>query len=109
MMVAASACLLGYRCRYDGRTSPSAALVERASKEAVLPICPEELGGLPTPRSPSYLHGGDGFDVLDGRAKVLNRDGHDVTEIFLKGAVAALKKIREKDVQICFLKDKSPS
>ena len=94
-MVAASACLLGYRCRYDGRTSPSAALIERASKEAILPICPEELGGLPTPRSPSYLHGGDGFDVLDGRAKVLNRDGHDVTGIFLKGAVAALRKAME--------------
>ncbi len=108
-MIAASACLLGYRCRYDGRASPNAALVERASRSDVLPICPEELGGLPTPRSPCRLQGGDGFDVLHGAARVLDHDGHDVTEAFLKGAFAALKKIREKDIQVCFLKDKSPS
>jgi uncharacterized protein YbbK (DUF523 family) len=107
--VAASACLLGYSCRYDGRTSPSASLVERAAKEAVLPICPEELGGLTTPRIPSDIVGGDGFDVLDGRARVLDRQGRDVTEAFVKGAFAALKKIRENNIQLCFLKDKSPS
>ena len=108
-MVAASACLLGYRCRYDGRTSPSSALLKRMSKEAVLPVCPEELGGLPTPRSPSDLQGGDGFDVLDGRARVVNRDGHDVTRAFVRGAFAALEKIRKDSIQACFLKDKSPS
>ena len=106
---AASACLLGYRCRYDGRTSPSPTLVKRVANEAVLPVCPEELGGLPTPRVPSYLHGGDGFDVLEGRARVLNGNGLDVTDAFLKGAFAALRKIREEDVQVCFMKDKSPS
>jgi len=109
MMVAASACLLGYCCRYDGRASPSPALVKRAASEAVLPICPEELGGLTSPRTPSDLHGGDGFDVLDGRARVLDREGYDVTEAFLRGAFAALKKIRENNIQVCFLKDKSPS
>ena len=109
MMIAASACLLGYRCRYDGRSSPDPALVKRAAAEALLAICPEELGGLPTPRTPCDLHGGDGFDVLDGRAKVLDRKGHDVTDAFLKGAFAALKKIRENNIQVCFLKDKSPS
>lgn len=109
MMVAASACLLGYCCRYNGRTSPSPALVKRAAAEGVLPVCPEQLGGLPTPRTPCDLHGGDGFDVLDGRARVLDREGRDVTDAFLKGAFAALKKIRENNIQVCFLKDKSPS
>ena len=108
-MVAASACLLGYCCRYDGRTSPSKTLVNRAAREAVLPICPEELGGLPTPRTPCDLHGGDGFDVLDGRARVVDREGNDVTKAFLRGAFAALKRIRGNNIQFCFLKDKSPS
>ena len=108
-MVAASACLLGHCCRYDGRTSPSPALLKRVSKEAVLAICPEELGDLPTPRTPSDFQGGDGFDVLDGRARVVNREGHDVTAAFIKGAYAALEKIREHNIQVCFLKDRSPS
>jgi uncharacterized protein YbbK (DUF523 family) len=108
-MIAASACLLGYYCRYDGRTSPSQALINRGAKEDVLPICPEELGGLPTPRVPCEVHGGDGFDVLDGRAKVLDREGNDVTRAFLRGAFAALERIKENNIQFCFLKDKSPS
>ena len=108
-MIAASACLLGYCCRYDGRTSPSKALMNRAARESILPICPEELGGLPTPRFPSEIHGGNGFDVLDGRARILDIEGNDVTQAFLKGAFAALKQIKENKIQLCFLKDKSPS
>ena len=108
-MIAASACLLGYCCRYDGRTSPSKALMNRAAKEAILPICPEELGGLPTPRSPSEIHGGNGFDVLEGLARIVDSEGNDVTEAFLKGAFAALEQIKGNKIQLCFLKDKSPS
>jgi uncharacterized protein YbbK (DUF523 family) len=109
MVIAASACLLGYHCRYDGRTSPSTRLIKRAAEEVVVPICPEELGGLPTPRTPAHFQGGDGFDVLNGRARVTDLDGNDVTEAFLKGAFAALKKIRENGTATCFLKDRSPS
>jgi uncharacterized protein YbbK (DUF523 family) len=109
IMVAASACLLGYCCRYDGRMSPNEALVNRAVKEPILPICPEELGGLSTPRTPSELHGGDGLDVLDGRARVLDRDGNDVTDAFLRGAFAALKRIKENNIRLCYVKNKSPS
>ena len=90
-------------------TSPSQALINRAAKEAMLPICPEELGGLPTPRTACDLHGGDGFDVLDGRARVVDRDGNNVTRAFLSGAFAALQRIKENNIQFCFLKDKSPS
>ena len=108
-MLAASACLLGYCCRYDGRTSPSKALINRAAREAILPICPEELGGLPTPRIPCEVHGGDGFDVLEGRAKVVDSEGNDATQAFLRGAFAALERIKENKIQFCFLKDKSPS
>ena len=108
-MIAASACLLGYCCRYDGRTSPSEKLVKRAAKEAMLPICPEELGCLPTPRTPCDLHDGDGFDVLDGCARVVDREGNDMTQAFLRGAFEALRMIRENNIQFCYLKDKSPS
>lgn len=108
-MIAASACLLGYFCRYDGKASPSEDLVNRAAKEAIFPICPEELGDLPTPRTPCDLHGGNGFDVLEGRARVMDREGNDMTQAFLRGAFAALKQIRENKIQFCFLKDKSPS
>jgi uncharacterized protein YbbK (DUF523 family) len=108
-MVAASACLLGHCCRYDGKTSPSPALLRRLSEKAVLAVCPEELGGLPTPRSASDLYGGDGFDVLKGRARVVTRAGDDVTAAFIKGAFATLEMIRKNKIEVCFLKDKSPS
>ena len=52
----------------------------------LIPVCPEESGGLPTPRPPAEIVGGDGGDVLDGRAKVMTADGTDVTEAYLKGA-----------------------
>jgi uncharacterized protein YbbK (DUF523 family) len=107
--VAASACLLGYCCRYDGRTSPSPVLLSRVHQGAVLAFCPEELGGLSTPRSRSHIDGGDGFDVLEGRARVVTPAGDDVTTAFLKGAYAALDIIRESNIEICLLKDKSPS
>ena len=108
-MIAASACLLGYACRYDGRTSPSNTLINRAAKETILPICPEELGGLKTPRVPCEIQGGNGFNVLEGHARIVDREGNDRTQAFLKGAFASLKLIRENNIQFCFLKDKSPS
>ncbi len=108
-MIAASACLLGYYCRYDGRTSPNPELVKWAVKEQVLPFCPEQLGGLSTPRPPSHLEEGDGFDVLNNRARVIDSDGQDITEAFLRGAFTALGMIKEQDIRICFMKDRSPS
>jgi len=108
-MIAISACLLGYKCRYDGKSKKSSALIKLLESEKILPICPEQLGGLPTPRAPSNLVEGDGFDVLDGNAKVVNIFGNDNTKAFIKGAYAALDMIREQKIKRCFLKDKSPS
>jgi uncharacterized protein YbbK (DUF523 family) len=108
-MIAISACLLGYKCRYDGKSKKDSALIKLLESEKIFPICPEQLGGLPTPRVPSKLVEGDGFDVLDGNAKVINTDGDDNTEAFIKGAYAALDMIREQKIKRCFLKDKSPS
>jgi uncharacterized protein YbbK (DUF523 family) len=108
-MIAISACLLGYKCRYDGKSKKNSALIKLLESEKIFPICPEQLGGLPTPRVPSNLVEGDGFDVLDGNAKVINTYGDDNTEAFIKGAYAALDMIREQKIKRCFLKDKSPS
>jgi len=108
-MIAISACLLGYKCRYDGKSKKNPALIKLLESEKILPICPEQLGGLPAPRTPSNLVEGDGFDVLDGKAKVINSFGDDNTEAFIKGACAALNMIRGQDIKHCFLKGKSPS
>nr|HID59467.1 DUF523 domain-containing protein [Desulfobacterales bacterium] len=108
-MVAVSACLLGYNCRYDASNSACETLIERIRSESVLAICPEQLGGLPTPRSPARIFGGDGFDVLEGKASVIDSEGIEVTEAFVKGAFAALDQIRRYNVKRCFLKSKSPS
>ena len=108
-MIALSACLLGFNCRYDGKSKKNSALIKLLKSEKILPICPEELGGLPTPRAPSNLVGGNGFDVLDGNAKVIDTYGDDNTEAFIEGAYAALNMIREQKIKRCLLKDKSPS
>ena len=108
-MIAASACLFGFNCRYDGKCKKNSDLIKLLESEKILPICPEQFGGLPTPRAPSNLVGGNGFDVLDGNAKVINLYGDDNTEAFIEGAYVALDMISEQKIRRCFLKDKSPS
>ena len=104
-----SACLLGLKTRYDGRVIASAARKESVKDGICLPVCPEQLGGLPTPRTPADLIGGDGHDVLGGRAKVVNRDGLDVTANFIIGARQILEIARQQGITKVFLKAGSPS
>ncbi len=107
--MAVSACLLGYNCRYNGKIKKNSSLLTKLESENILPICPEQFGRLSTPRDPSYLIGGDGFDVLDGNAKVVNKYGVDNTKAFIDGAYAALNQIRAINIKRCILKGKSPS
>ncbi|HLV59896.1 MAG TPA: DUF523 domain-containing protein, partial [Fredinandcohnia sp.] len=74
----------------------------------VVPLCPEVAGGLPVPRPPAEIQGGDGRDVLAGRARVATREG-DVTAFFLAGAEAALAAARAHGVVAAVLKERSPS
>ena len=104
-----SSCLVGLCTRYDGKSKPD----ERCFKYLVdfiyIPVCPEQLGGLPTPRPPASLSGGDGIDVLTGFASVITRDGRDVTKKFLAGAEAVLKIAKDQDIRLALLKARSPS
>lgn len=109
MKLAASACLAGKACRYDGKAKPSRKILERiASGEEFLLICPECLGGLRAPREPSEI-AGTGKAVLDGAAKVIGKDGTDRTEQFLAGAQAALAQLKNAGIEKVYLKSKSPS
>ncbi len=108
-----SACLVGFNCKYNGGSNSCSLLEEAFSRGLVIPLCPEQLGGLPTPRPPAKITEGDGFTVLRGSAKVLTVDGSnlDVTENFLKGAYETLTAARKlgNRVLACILKEKSPS
>ncbi len=72
-------------------------------------VCPEEEGGLGTPRPAAEIVGGDGHDVLAGRARVVTRAGRDVTEEYVRGAHVALERARREGVGSTLLKARSPS
>jgi len=109
--VLVSACLLGRACRFDGKDKLVLELqdVLRAEKVEAVPFCPEEAGGLGTPRPPAVIVGGDGEDVLDGRARVVTDGGEDVTAAFLDGARQALDAARLHGCAVAYLKERSPS
>jgi uncharacterized protein YbbK (DUF523 family) len=107
--VLVSSCLLGVACRYDGDHSLAEEIARKARQMHVIPICPEQLGGLPTPRPPSNIVNGDGEEVLRGRARVINDQGEDVTQAFLKGARETLALAKLTGAQKAILKGKSPS
>lgn len=96
-----SACLLGVCCRYDGRGNPSAQVLDLLKRDdlELIPVCPEQLGGLPTPRLPS--------ECVEDR--IINRAGEDVTDQFQRGAAEALRLARSYGCDVAVLKERSPS
>jgi uncharacterized protein YbbK (DUF523 family) len=104
-----SACLMGLKTRYDGQVFTSRPCEIVIDEGIWLPVCPEQLGGLSTPRAAADLVGGDGADVLAGRASVVNRDGDDVTENFILGARQVLEIALRQKIKGIFLKSESPS
>ena len=94
-----SACLLGQACRYDGKSKPCPAVIALGDRYNLIPICPEVMGGLPTPRTPSEICG----------ERVLMKDGKDVTANYQSGAKKALAIARENACTVAILKEKSPS
>ena len=105
-----SRCLLGHRVRYDGGASgPFDQLQQWVDEGRVVPLCPEVAGGLPTPRAAAEIPGGQGGEVLDGRAAVITTDGADVSAEFLSGAYQALELVQKHGIRIAVLKVNSPS
>ncbi len=94
-----SACLLGEPCRFDGKSKLNREVAALREHYRLIPVCPECLGGLPTPRPPSERCGG----------RVVNRLGEDVTAAFDKGAEAALALARANGCRLAVLKERSPS
>ncbi|HHT9135469.1 MAG TPA: DUF523 domain-containing protein [Candidatus Avalokitesvara rifleensis] len=108
-MVLISGCLVGLECRYDGGTEKDEDLLASLRGINLLPFCPEQMGGLPTPRPRAEITGGDGHDVLARRARVVNEHGEDVTEPFIRGAMESMKLVRLFNTTKAYLKGKSPS
>ncbi|MDR3629571.1 MAG: DUF523 domain-containing protein [Desulfocapsaceae bacterium] len=104
-----SACLVGLCTRYDGKIKPNATCLEILRYATWIPVCPEQLGGLPTPREAADIIGGSGEDVLAGRARVITKSGLDVSESFIKGASQVLSVACSQPVDSVILKANSPS
>ena len=96
-----SRCLLGDACRYDGKSKPLPAETLQAlrSRYELIPVCPEVLGGLPTPRTPSERQG----------SRVVMQTGADVTAEYRRGAMEALRLAQARNVCAAVLKERSPS
>ncbi len=111
-VVLVSACLLGLRTAYDDRVKaipPALAEAIAAGHVVPVPYCPEQGGGLATPRLPAEIRGGSGEDVLAGRAIVHRIDGADVTAEFVRGAEDAAALARLVGAGGAILKERSPS
>ncbi|MEH6627907.1 MAG: DUF523 domain-containing protein [Motiliproteus sp.] len=106
-----SSCLLGERVRYDGKTALCEhPLIKRwQQQQRLVPICPEMSGGLPCPRPAAEILGGQGDEVLSGETQVKTRQGHDVSNHFLRGAEKALSLCQQHHINIAILKARSPS
>lgn len=99
MIIGVSACLLGENCKYNGRNNESKKLKDYVKGHTVVPVCPEVMGGLPTPRDPAEIIGG----------VVRQKSGRSVDKEFRAGARAALKKIKDAGAELAILQSRSPS
>ncbi len=108
-MIIVSACLLGLNCRYDGMSRLEKTLLLPELHHRLIPLCPEQLGGLGTPRSPSQIVGGEGTDVIEGRAQVISATGMDVTDFFIRGAEEIVRFMKLMGISTAVMTEKSPS
>lgn len=99
MNILVSACLLGINCKYNGENNFCENVVRMGDKHTLVPVCPEQLGGLKTPREPSEICGD----------RVINKSGDDVTSQYEKGAQEALRIARLCSCSAAVLKKRSPS
>ena len=108
-MILVSSCLCGEKCKYSGGDNYNAQVIEYCTGKEIVQVCPEVLGGLSIPRKPAEIVGGTAQDVLEGKAQILNNQGEDVTESFVRGAKEVLEIARKYQVSEAILKAHSPS
>ena len=108
-MILISACLLGRNIKYSGSNNLCPWLAKYYNTDDFIAICPECFGVLPIPRPPAEIQGGSGEDVLNGSAKVTDKDGKDVTQNFISGAQKALAYAKKHNANYAILKARSPS
>lgn len=102
-MMLISACLVGINCKYNGKNNYNEKALELVKKGIAIPICPEQLGGLTTPRNPSEIK------IIDNEVHVIDNKNNDVTKEFVKGANEVLKLTKTLNIDKVILKSKSPS
>ena len=98
-----SACLIGLNCKYNGGNNFKEKALELVKKGEAIPICPEQLGGLTTPRDASEIK------IIDGKKYVINNKGIDVTNNFERGAKEVLELAKKLNIKKAILKARSPS
>ncbi len=108
-MIAVSACLLGINCKYNGNNNENKKVANYLKDKKYILICPEQLGGLSTPRNPAEIIDGNGYDVIDGKSNIKDNQGKDVTKEFLNGANECLKIANMYGCKKAILKEGSPS
>lgn len=108
-MILVSACLVGIDCRYHGESEINEKILRLVKEKKAILVCPEQLGGMATPRVPCEIIDGDGEAVLNNNAKVMNKIGEDKSLCFVKGAQEALKIAKMYNVKTAILKKRSPS
>jgi len=105
-----SACLLGIKCNWRGDDGyKSDAAIKLVTSEELLYVCPERMSGMSIPRAQMEITGGDGYDVLDGTARVMTSEGADVTANVIAGANAVLKLAHGMKADVFIGKARSPS
>ena len=107
-MYLVSACLCGVNCKYNGSNNYNKICDDLFKSGKAILICPEQLGGLPTPRVPSELRN-SAKEILNGNGEILTKDGRDVTEEFLKGAIEVKEIAKKLNIEGAILKEGSPS
>lgn len=107
-MLIISACLCGIKCKYDGNSNLHPVFQELLRCGRAIPVCPEQLGGMPTPRVPAEICG-NGDQVLAGQAHVVNRQGNEVSAFFIEGAEQTLNIAKTVNPSLIILKSRSPS
>jgi uncharacterized protein YbbK (DUF523 family) len=108
-MILVSACLCGINTRYDGRNNLNEKVARLLKEGKAVLVCPEQLGGLSTPRPPHEIEAGNGARVLNGSCRVISVEGKDSTYEFIKGAQETLKIAKDIGAKQAILKAKSPS